>query len=247
MLILKRIIYFILLFTLAVACSFVSQETIKDKNSAMSVGSILNKKNSKTTLELEDSTASKELGPLPKDGDSDVAKIKNNEPAIGLLIVDDEQVISNALSKSRLLNKNGIKPRIYAGVGFGAVIATALAFNMSADEIEWELFALERKGVTDRNEKVMQLLKKFWEKDLSQSFHVLIMPSQKGIWVSRGSVRDFINFHLDSSGKRKWPTSEIKNKIGADIVIEINPAKPALEIVSLKESIQNWKNQGLKQ
>ena len=118
---------------------------------------------------------------------------------------------------------------------------------MSADEIEWELFALERKGISDNREKAKQLLRNFWQKDLSQSFHVLIMPSQKGLWVSRGSVEEFINFHLDSSGKRKWPTGEIKNKIGADIVIEINPSKSDLEMTQLKENIDNWKNQGLKQ
>ncbi len=213
----------------------------------MSVGSILNKKRDKTKLELEESAPTNDLGPLPQNADKDFTKNKNNEPAIGVLLIDDEQIISRALSTSRLLSKNGVNPRIYAGVGFGAIVATALAFNMSADEIEWELFALERKGITDRNEKAKQLLKKIWEKDLSQSFHVLIMPSQKGLWVSRGSVKDFILFHLESSGKRKWPTGEIKNKIGADIVVEINPTKPALEIVSLKENIENWKNQGLKQ
>lgn len=213
----------------------------------MSVGSILNKKKSKTTLELEDSSSADDLGPISQDEDKNISQVKNNEPAIGLLLLDNEEIISRALSNSRLLSKNGIKPRIYAGVGFGAVVATALAFNMSADEIEWELFALERKGITDRNEKAKHLLKKHLEKDLSQSFHVLMMPSQKGIWVSRGLVKEFIDFHLDSSGKRKWPTSEIKNKIGADIVIEINPSKPAIEITSLKESIENWKNQGLKQ
>lgn len=229
-----------------VSCSFVSQNSIDKKSTAMSVGPIIEKKQNNTKVELEQSSATKEHGPLPQSSESDYLKKKNNEPAIGLLLVDHDQIFSRALSSSRLLQKNGIKPRIYAGVGYGAVIAAALAFNMSADEIEWELFALEREGVKDNNEKASKLLKKIWNKDLSQSFHVLVVPSSKGLWVSRGAVKDLIGYHLENSSKQKWPIGEIKTKIGADVVIEVNPVKPTLEIATLKENIESWKNQGLK-
>ncbi len=207
----------------------------------MSVGNIIDAKESKSKPQVEETGGNKEIGPAPSENTKTISLSKAIEPAIALLLTDDEEIIISALKLSRMLNKNGITPRIYAGVGLGAVVAAALGFNMSADEIEWELFALERKGIVDKKEKAKSLLKKIITKDISQSFHVLTLPTAKGIWKTRGSLSEAVNFHLKNSGARKWPMSEIKNKIGADIVFEVNPSEKANTLENIQEAISQWK------
>ncbi len=224
------------------SCGFVSSKNINDEeNKAMSVGSILQNPTTKTNLKVEEADSSTQIGPKPSEKIKDDSKNQIIEPAIALVILDDDEIINKTLKLSRLLNKNGITPRIYAGVGLGAIVATALAFNMSADEIEWELFAQERKGIKDKKEKAKSLLKKVIDKDIGQSFHVLALQNSKGIWKTRGKLNNAINFHLDSSGIRKWPIGEIKNKIGADIVIKVNPNEETSTIEEIEENIVFWK------
>lgn len=192
-------------------------------------------------IEVVETKNENQVGPQVLDDErSDQAKTIAIEPAIALLLPDNEDIIPVTLAIMRDLLKSGIIPRIYAGAGLGASIATALAFNMSADEIEWELFALEREGAHGQKEKAKALLDRFREQDLSQSFHVLVLPTSKGKWLTRGKIEEVTKSHLDSIGQGSWPVRIPSDNFGADVVLKIKSEDPKKQVINLKDRIQAW-------
>lgn len=192
-------------------------------------------------IEVVETKGENQVGPqLPVD-QLDQTKSISTEPAIALLLPDNENIIPITLAIMRDLLKSGITPRIYAGAGLGASMATALAFNMSADEIEWELFALEREGIHGQKEKAKALLDRFSDKDLSQSFHVLVLPTNKGKWLTRGKIEEIARPHLESIGQGSWPVRIPNGNFGADVVLKVKSEEAKQQVANLKDRIQAWK------
>tara|TARA_R100000656_G_C3945071_1_gene127401 strand:+ start:459 stop:1190 length:732 start_codon:yes stop_codon:yes gene_type:complete len=232
------------IFTLALSLIITSCALTQKNEStrAMSVSDIENQKQrEKIEINIEEQNVKNQLGPIPhKTNESDEAKAKL-EPAIALVLPSTKDIIPETLSLMRELSKNGITPRIYAGVGMGAVMATALAFNLSADEIEWEIFSQEKKGVQSEREKAEALISRFKEKDLSQSFHVLKIPSTKGVWFSRGNVMEMLTPHLGTNAMDTWRVAKTSNKYNADIVWQLTADKARKQVEQLKVKIESWK------
>tara|TARA_R110000868_G_scaffold132566_4_gene343749 strand:+ start:5949 stop:6680 length:732 start_codon:yes stop_codon:yes gene_type:complete len=229
-------------FSVALLFSGCAMAPKKSGNAAMSVNEVSERaEREKVQIDIDDQLLKTQVGPAPHDHlQSDPVKVKL-EPAIALVLPSSSDIIPATLGLVRELSKNGITPRIYAGVGMGAVMATALAFNLSADEIEWELFSQERKGVQSERDKAQALINKFKDKDLSQSFHVVKIPSTKGVWFSRGNVQEMLNPHLGTDALDSWRLSVSSNKYNADIVWQITSDKAQKQVARLKEKIQSWK------
>lgn len=193
-------------------------------------------------IEVTETNQENQIGPqVLIEDQNEQSKNTNIEPAIALLLPDNEDIIPVTLAVVRDLHKSGITPRIYAGAGLGASMATALAFNMTADEIEWELFALEREGAHGQKEKAKALLDRFNEKDLSQSFHVLVLPTSKGKWLTRGKIEEVTKQHLESVGQGSWPVRIPSGNFGADVVLKIKSESPKQQVEHIKDRIQAWK------
>lgn len=205
------------------------------------MGVALQNKESAQKIEVIETT-NNQIGPAPVEAKNDNDQgSRNVEPAIAIMLPDITDIIPISLSLMRNLSKAGIVPRIYTGAGLGAAMAVAMAFNLSADEIEWELFALEREGAHELIDKAKALVSRYEKNDLSQSFHVLVLPTVKGKWITRGKVENVMQAHLASVGQNKWPIRVPKGNFGADIVIKVDNANVDEYVLNLKEQIARWK------
>lgn len=234
----RIIITNILTLFILLGCTSTSNTVTKDRSS---VGVDIESKSRALIIDVAESTGDSNLGPLPKnDQDAQESSVKKTMPAIAIFIPDAQEIIPISLGIMRELSKNGIVPRIYAGVGVGAAIATAFAFNMSADEIEWELFSLERQGKNAARDKAQALLTPFLDKDLGQSFHVLAIPNNKGIWVRRGQIEKVTKMHLENIGKNVLRARVPRGKFDADLVFLLTTKKVSEQVAIIKNEIKKF-------
>lgn len=234
----RIIITNILALFILLGCTSAPSTITKDRSS---VGVDLESKSQALVIDVGQPGGDSNLGPLPKsDQDAQESSAKKIMPAIAIFIPDVQEIIPISLGIMRELAKNGIVPRIYAGVGVGAAIATAFAFNMSADEIEWELFSLERQGKNASRDKAQALLTPFLDKDLGQSFHVLAIPNNRGIWVKRGQIEKVTKMHLENIGKNVFRARVPRGKFGADLVFLLTTTKVGDQVAIIKDEIKNF-------
>lgn len=239
----RKLSLLILLLALA-SCSMTSHDKINRKSDTMSVEDLGDdSKREPLEIDIKETDSNSQLGPIPSEGTINNKKTQVLEPAIALVLPDGKDIIPATLAMVRKLSKAGITPRIYAGVGLGAAMATALAFNLTADEIEWELFSLERKGAHGEKDKATALVSRYFERDLSQSFHVLSIPNVKGIWYSRGNIEKMLTPHLETSGTGTWRIRTTPNNFGADLLLLISSDSADMQVSNLKEKIAKWKMQ----
>ena len=181
------------------------------------------------------------MGPVPKENDYQVSNERIKEPVLALVYPDDENSIVNAIKLQRELRKIRIQPRVYAGVGIGVVAATAFAFDMTPDEIEWELFALEREGIHKLDAKAKKVIEKYNNKDISQSFHVLNIQTSKGVWVKRGKIDRLVIPHIDRKSEDKWELRVPLNKFDADIIHVVDGLDALEHVEVILKKIKEFK------
>jgi len=228
-------------FTLILLTLLMSCTMSRHKSSSQSFGVDLENEQQRQAPSVENSSQKQVIGPNPTIGSENNVQAQSKEPVLALVYPDQENVLINAIKLQRELRKIRIQPRVFAGVGLGAAIATAFSFDMTPDEIEWELFALERKGAHRIEEKAAKLIEAFEKKDISQSFHVLNVQTAKGVWVKRGLIYKILAPHLKNKDVEKWELRVPLNKFDADIVHVVDQRDTKEQIEIIKKQIEDFR------
>lgn len=224
---LKYFIFFLLL--LISACGHFDDSG----SSAAPIGVEVAQHKREIVINVDERKVQQGVGPFYEEIEQQTQK-KVREPIIALYFPNDPNIFVTGLKLVRSLFEKGIKPRIFSGDRTGAVLATMLAFNLSPDEIEWKLFALEREGLKDEKKRLEFLLKDYKTKKIESSYHILMLPQSNDEMLTRGN--------LVESVERQYNSLNINENLGprmlgADLLFKLGDAT----IETIVNKILAWK------
>ena len=244
----KSLSYFLLIFLLGLSflsgCSLQTRKEIdmkKEKSPYLGVEVESVEEDTSPKIEEQSGPKTDQYGPLPLEGNKQSSQGQAPEPVVALYIGSGNYRTLASLGFFQKLLREDINIRIFSGEGFGALLASLFASEVTPERIEWLFFKFIKTGGN------RELFYEDWRESLKETFYselnyqnidevpiFLTLPvysenQEKVVFRDSGELFSLLDAQFPGSqGNLKTPLDRSFRPIeelfaaGADLVVGLN-------------------------